>query len=89
MAVNESVAMTLRRFGNYTKKLSTLERLKLKKSGVNISDKSQEVIQLTELCNKILKYRGNMDIYQATYQQINNKVCMLFLKLFESLLKIF
>lgn len=53
-------------------KLSSVERLKRKKAGtLNIN---KDVENVTELANKILTKKGNMDVYQETYKEILEKV---------------
>ncbi|KAL1117643.1 hypothetical protein AAG570_003958 [Ranatra chinensis] len=73
----ESIAKALQRLGG-KKSLSASERLKLKKAGLlppkDSSNDSQSVIDLTELANKILTHLGNMDIYQETYEQIQDRL---------------
>lgn len=97
MRPNETVNKTLQRLGgkglynmlifSYNKililgdihKLSSVERLKRKKAGTLNTNKDVE--KVTELANSILTEKGNMDVYQETYQQIAEKVksqiCML------------
>lgn len=73
MKEGESVAGTLRRLGKSRNKMSTAERLKLKKQG--ITDKNAEnIIKITELANEILTNSGNMDVYQLSYDCIKNKI---------------
>ncbi|KAI4454840.1 protein lin1 [Holotrichia oblita] len=68
----ETISKALRRLGGNTEKLSSIERLKRKKAGTLNSNK--EVIELTELADKILTNLGNMDVYQETYEQITQKI---------------
>lgn len=72
MKPGETITRSLRRLGGNTEKLSSIERLKRKKAGTLNSNK--EVIDLTELVNKVLTSTGNMDIYQETYEEITEKV---------------
>lgn len=72
MQPKENVKKTLQRLGGKTAKMSSIERWKLKKSG--LIDKSSELVtQLTEICNEILTRTGNMDIYEETYETIQSK----------------
>ena len=72
MRPKETITKSLRRLGSETEKLSSIERLRLKKAGTLQTNK--EVIELTELADKILSNTGNMDIYEETYEQISQKV---------------
>lgn len=67
MKPNESINKALRRLGGASSKLSSVERLKLKKAG--LLNNNKDVTDLTELANKLLT-TGNMDIYQETYENI-------------------
>ncbi|XP_014247559.1 CD2 antigen cytoplasmic tail-binding protein 2 homolog [Cimex lectularius] len=73
----ESIAKALKRLGGQ-KSLSASERLKLKKAGKlpqpTSNDDIEKVTKLTELANKILTHSGNMDIYQETYEYIQDKL---------------
>jgi len=57
--------------------LSASERLKRKKAGLSVDNagNKQMVSDLTELANRLLSRTGNMDIYQETYEYIQNQVC--------------
>lgn len=66
----ESINKALRRLGGNHSKLSSVERLKLKKAGLLNTNK--DVTDLTELANKLLTKTGNMDIYQETYENIQS-----------------
>lgn len=55
------------------KKLSSVERLKLKKAGL-LNANNEKVTKLTELSNEILCQLGNMDVYQETFEKIKKKV---------------
>lgn len=68
---NESINKALRRLGGNNSKLSSVERLRLKKAGLLNANK--DVTDLTELANKLLT-TGNMNIYQETYENINNVI---------------
>lgn len=90
MKPNETVNKTLRRLGGKCfyyagvliccemlilgniHNLSSVERLKRKKAG--ILNVNKDVEKVTELANKILTEKGNMDVYQETYEQITEKV---------------
>lgn len=57
--------------------MSSVERLKRRKAGtLNVN---KDVEKVTELANKILTEKGNMDVYQETYEQITQKVINIFL----------
>lgn len=74
MEPKETVSKTLRRLGG-TKRLTTAERWKMKKAGLNTDDgSSSKVTRLTELANQILTTNGNMDVYQETREQISQIV---------------
>lgn len=66
----ESINKALRRLGGNNTKLSSVERLKLRKAG--LLNNNKEVTDLTELANNLLTKTGNMDIYQETYENIKN-----------------
>lgn len=66
----ESINKALRRLGGNNSKLSSVERLRLKKAG--LLNNNKDVTDLTELANKLLTKTGNMDIYQETYENIKN-----------------
>lgn len=67
----ETVRKAISRLGGGTK-LSSIERLRLKKMGKLPS--KEDVTRLTELANKNLTELGNMDIYDETYEDILKKV---------------
>ncbi|TMW43910.1 hypothetical protein DOY81_011010 [Sarcophaga bullata] len=73
MKKGESVAGTLRRLDKSRNKMSTAERIKLKKQGF-IDKNAENIIKITELANEILTKSGNMDVYQLTYDCIKNKI---------------
>lgn len=72
MKPGESVNQTIRRLAGCTRKLSTMERLKLKKAG-KLEEKN-DVESITSLANEILLKAGNMDVYEMTYEKIKDKV---------------
>ncbi|KAL7738942.1 hypothetical protein ACLKA6_016940 [Drosophila palustris] len=73
MKPGESVQMALQRLGRKRPKLTTLEKLKQKKAGIENSE-TQQISKLTEVANEILSNTGNMDIYQETYEKIMRKL---------------
>ncbi|KAH8410571.1 hypothetical protein KR009_003816 [Drosophila setifemur] len=73
MKKGETVKMSLQRLGRQRPVLTTLQRIKQKKSGI-VDTKTQEISKLTELANEILSKTGNMDIYQETYESIKAKL---------------
>lgn len=73
MKPGETVQMALQRLGRKRPKLSTLEKLKQKKAGIE-NKETQDIALLTEVANEILSNTGNMDIYQETYEKIMQKL---------------
>ncbi|XP_013115089.2 CD2 antigen cytoplasmic tail-binding protein 2 homolog [Stomoxys calcitrans] len=73
MMESETVSQTIRRLGKQRKKLSTAERIRNKKNGIVDTD-ADKIMQLTEMVNAILTATGNMDIYEMTYEAIEEKV---------------
>ncbi|XP_073824775.1 CD2 antigen cytoplasmic tail-binding protein 2 homolog isoform X1 [Musca autumnalis] len=69
MEKNETIAQTIRRLGKNRKKLSTAERIKNKKYGIK-DDNADKIMVLTELVNHLLTTTGNMDVYEMTYEVI-------------------
>lgn len=75
MEPKETISKTLRRLGG-NKRLTTAERLKMKKAGLSTDNSSSvKVTRLTELANQILTATGNMDVYQETFEHISQIVC--------------
>lgn len=72
MKPGETVNKAIKRLGAADMKLSSVERLRRKKAGT--LNTNEDVIKLTELANQILTKKGNMDIYQETYEEIKAKV---------------
>lgn len=72
MKPGETVNATIRRLAANTTKLSSMERLKLKKEGKLVESKDVEII--TELANQILTKAGDMNVYEMTYEYIKNKL---------------
>ncbi|XP_050342334.1 CD2 antigen cytoplasmic tail-binding protein 2 homolog isoform X2 [Nymphalis io] len=70
MKPRESIAKCLQRLGANSK-ISSAERWKRKKAGI-VDESSKTVTRITELANQILTKEGNMDIYQETYENIND-----------------
>lgn len=52
--------------------MSSAERWKMKKAGI-VDPNAVLVTELTELTNAILSKMGNMDVYEETYEQIQQK----------------
>ncbi|XP_037806226.1 CD2 antigen cytoplasmic tail-binding protein 2 homolog [Lucilia sericata] len=73
MMDGETVACALKRLGKNRVKMSSVERLRLKKKGIR-DENGDKITKLTELANEILTKTGNMDIYEATYESIKEKV---------------
>lgn len=72
MQPGESINKTLQRLGKKIEKVSTQERFRRKKLGI-VDEHAKLVTELTELTNRILTEMGNMDVYQETYEQIQQK----------------
>lgn len=72
MKPGETVKKTLVRLGKGQKKLSSVERLRLKKSGV-VDSGTQAITEFTELTNEILQKTGNTDIYEESYDTVSRK----------------
>lgn len=72
MKPGETISRTLRRLGQATAKISSIERFRRKKAGI-VDESAAVVTELTELCNNILTKMGNMDVYEETYEEINRK----------------
>lgn len=72
MEPKETIKRTLQRLGKKSANISSIERFRRKKAGI-IDENATLVIELTELTNKILTKLGNMDIYEETYEHINEK----------------
>ncbi|OWR40963.1 putative Aspartyl beta-hydroxylase [Danaus plexippus plexippus] len=74
MKPKETIAKTLHAETiNSNSKMSSAERWKRKKAGT-LDEGSQVVTRITELANQILTKTGNMDIYQETFEKINNVI---------------
>lgn len=78
MKPKESVAKALRRLGG-NKEISSSDRWKMKRAGIctmTDEEKAEKLKfgRLTELADSILRFSGNMDIYQETYEYICNKI---------------
>lgn len=72
MEPRETIKKALQRLGKKIEKVSTQERFRRKKLGI-IDANAQLVTQLTELTNRVLTKMGNMDVYEETYEQIQQK----------------
>lgn len=72
MQPKETVAKALQRLGGKKSYVSTAERWKRKKAGIEETPTSSSVTRLTELANEILTQMGNMDVYQETYDMIES-----------------
>lgn len=68
----EKVCDAIRRLAGNTPRLSSMERLKLKRAGKPIQNKDVEAI--TEIANQILTRAGDMNVYEMTYEYIKEKV---------------
>lgn len=72
MEPRETIKKALQRLGKKIEKVSTQERFRRKKLGI-VDANAQLVTELTELTNRVLTEMGNMDVYEETYEQIQNK----------------
>lgn len=72
MQPKETIQRTLQRLGKKSAKISSIERFRRKKAGI-IDEDAALVTEITELTNKILTKLGNMNIYEETYEEINEK----------------
>lgn len=72
MKPKESVKKSLQRLGG-NKKMSTAERWKRRKAGI-IDESEVLVTKLTGFCDEILTRTGNMDIYEETFEKIEQKI---------------
>ncbi|XP_026478067.1 CD2 antigen cytoplasmic tail-binding protein 2 homolog [Ctenocephalides felis] len=72
MKPNETVLKTLQRLGK-SSKISSAQRWKNKKLGI-VDPNAELVTNLTSLANEVLTKMGDMDIYQQTYEQIQQQI---------------
>lgn len=72
MKPGETINASIRRLAGNTRKLSSIERLKLKKAGKLVERVEIDII--TALANEILTKTGNMNIYETTYEDMKDKV---------------
>lgn len=72
MKPGETVKQTLIRLGKGQKKLTSVERLRMKKSGI-VDSGTQAVTEFSELSNEILQKTGNTDIYEESYATVSRK----------------
>lgn len=73
MQPTESINKTLQRLNKSKMKLSTAQRLKMKKQGI-VDEASEKITKITGLVNEILTKTGNMNVYELTFEQIKLKV---------------
>lgn len=72
MQPKETIKRTLQRLGKKSANISSIERFRRKKAGI-VDENAALVTELTELTNKILTKLGNMDVYEETYEDIQEK----------------
>ncbi|GAB0090693.1 CD2 antigen cytoplasmic tail-binding protein 2 homolog [Sergentomyia squamirostris] len=72
MKPRETVKKTLQRLGK-SSKISSAERWRRKKAGI-VDNSSEIVMKLTELANEILTRTGNMNIYEESYEFIEERI---------------
>lgn len=72
MVPNETIKAALQRLGKKIEKVSTQERFRRKKLGI-VDANAEKVTKLTELSNLVLTKLGNMDVYDETYEEIQQK----------------
>lgn len=73
MRPKESINQTLQRLNKSKLKISTAERIKMKKQGI-VDEASETITKITGLVNEILTKTGNMNVYELTYEQIQLKL---------------
>lgn len=73
MKRNETISQTLHRLGKSRPKMSTIERIKMKKRG-EVDNDAKRITMFTELADSLLTTTGNMDVYQLTYEYLQSKV---------------
>lgn len=78
MKPRETVKKTLQRLGG-GKKISSAERWKRKKAGI-VDDSAEQIQKFTGFCDEILTRTGNMDIYEETFETIDQKIKSMQLK---------
>lgn len=72
MKPRETVKKTLQRLGG-NKKLTTAQRWKMKKQGV-VDENAELVTRMTGFCDEILTRTGNMNVYEETFESIEQKI---------------
>lgn len=73
MNKNETINQTIIRLGKSRPKLSTAQRMKMKK--LNKTDEfSEKITKISEIANEILSRTGNMDLYEMSYEAIEEKI---------------
>lgn len=73
MQPKESINKTLQRLNKSKMKISTAQRIKMKKEGI-VDEASETITKITGIVNEILTRTGNMSVYELTYEQIQLKV---------------
>lgn len=73
MQPKETINKTLQRLNKSKMKISTAQRIKMKKEGI-VDEASETITKITGLVNEILTKTGNMSVYELTYEQIQLKV---------------
>jgi CD2 antigen cytoplasmic tail-binding protein 2 len=73
MQPTESINKTLQRLNKANMKLSTAQRLKMKKQGI-VDEASEKITKITGIVNEILTKTGNMNVYELTFEQIKLKM---------------
>lgn len=73
MQPKESINKTLQRLNKSKLKITTAQRWKMKKQGI-VDESSENITKITGIVNEILTKTGNMNVYELTYEQIENKI---------------
>lgn len=72
MKPRETVKKALQRLGG-NKKLTTAQRWKMRKQGI-VDENAEIVTKMTGYCDEILTRTGNMNVYEETFETINEKI---------------
>ena len=73
MLPKESINKTLQRLNKSKMKLSSVQRIRMKKEG-KVDEASEKITKITGIVNEILTKTGNMNVYELTFEQIQLKV---------------
>lgn len=73
MKPKESVKKVFQRLSGHDKKLTTIQRFRLRKEG-KLNNPDEIMNKLTEYVNEILMRTSNIGIYDETYEEIKEKI---------------